>query len=335
MDVRQLRYFLAVARCGSFTAASHRIRTAQPALSAQISKLEAEIGCPLFTRLSRGVALTSAGQRLLAHAEQIVNSLEDARRDVRLFAGLQRAEVVIGLPPLSSLLLTVPLLEAARAKIPQVSVHICEGMSSALRDWLDEGRLDMAIVHNIFPHEVRDAEILFEEDLYVGALASSNLIVGEAMSIDQLASIPLIASSARNGHRRVIDAAAGWNGVKLNIVSEIDSVVGQRELVLRGVGALVMPLLGFENWPKQDIKLVPFSGKGLQASAHLVLGRRKIGAQTLSRTQKLMMKLIGDLIDGGQWPGARRALTSNAKKASRLIRAPGARSDSASPAISS
>ncbi len=76
MEIRQLSYFLAIARCGSFTSAANTLFVAQPALSVQINKLEGELGCALFDRGARGVRLTPAGEELLERAEPIIASIE-------------------------------------------------------------------------------------------------------------------------------------------------------------------------------------------------------------------------------------------------------------------
>src|SRR5258708_34081395 len=80
MEIHQLRYFVAVADEGNFSRAAAKVRVAQPSLSQQIRKLEAEIGQPLFDRLSRSVVLTEAGRCFIEYARQILASLGDARR---------------------------------------------------------------------------------------------------------------------------------------------------------------------------------------------------------------------------------------------------------------
>src|SRR5438477_4635609 len=82
MEIHQLRYFVAVADEGNFSRAAAKVRVAQPSLSQQIRKLEAEIGQPLFDRLPRSVVLTEAGRCLLDYARQILASIGDAQRCV-------------------------------------------------------------------------------------------------------------------------------------------------------------------------------------------------------------------------------------------------------------
>src|ERR1700746_2588414 len=85
MEIQQLRYFVAVADEGSFSRAAAKVRVAQPSLSQQIRKLEAEIGQPLFDRLPRSVVLPDAGHCLIDYARKILSSIDDARRCVGEF----------------------------------------------------------------------------------------------------------------------------------------------------------------------------------------------------------------------------------------------------------
>src|SRR5258705_12097210 len=99
MEIHQLRYFVAVADEGNFSRAAAKVRVAQPSLSQQIKKLEAEVGQPLFDRLSRGVVLTEAGRLLAERARRILSELADARREVSDAAGAVSGTLSVGAIP--------------------------------------------------------------------------------------------------------------------------------------------------------------------------------------------------------------------------------------------
>ena|SRR5437764_1494435 len=100
MEIHQLRYFVAVAEEGSFSRAAGKVRVAQPSLSQQIRKLEAEVGQPLFDRLPRSVVLTEAGRCLIDYARQILASIGDARRCVDELKGEVAGKVAVAqFPP--------------------------------------------------------------------------------------------------------------------------------------------------------------------------------------------------------------------------------------------
>src|SRR6516225_994064 len=96
MELRQLAYFDAVARHGSFTKAARRLHVAQPAVSAQIRRLEAELGTTLLERTTRRVALTHAGELFLARARQALSQLDGARADLAELSAVLRGQVRIG-----------------------------------------------------------------------------------------------------------------------------------------------------------------------------------------------------------------------------------------------
>ena len=147
MDIRQLRYFLGIAEAGSISAAAARLRVAQPALSQQMAKLEAELGARLMERGPRGVMLTGAGEALREHAHVVLRDLERAREAVQAEAGGPvQGNVTIGLPTTVAMVLTLSLLLAMRERHPGVALHLVESQSGHLVEWLRQGRLDVAVL---------------------------------------------------------------------------------------------------------------------------------------------------------------------------------------------
>jgi len=159
MDVRQLRYFLAVARTGSFVKAAEAEGVAQPSLSQMIKKLESELRAPLFDRLGRTVRLTALGEALLPHAESVIRSIELARKAVE--AGRSPVEGVVSVGVIPTLLpgaMAQPLAEFRR-QFPQIHVELVERTTEVLLEKLRLGELDVAII--VLP--VRHAEIVCSE----------------------------------------------------------------------------------------------------------------------------------------------------------------------------
>lgn len=146
MEVHQLRYFVAVAQEGGFSLAAERVRVAQPSLSQQIQKLEAEVGQPLFDRLSRGVSLTEAGQKLLPFARRILTDLGDAQRCVDECQQSVAGTVTLGIIPTIAPYIVRPLLRACAAEHPGVTLHLLEDVTGRLVRSLEHGELDLAVV---------------------------------------------------------------------------------------------------------------------------------------------------------------------------------------------
>ena len=146
MEVHQLRYFVAVAEEGGFSLAAERVRVAQPSLSQQIQKLEAEVGQPLFDRLARGATLTEAGQKLLPFARRILTDLGDAQRSVDECRQQAAGTVALGIIPTVAPYIIRPLLRACAAEHPQIDLHVHEDVTERLVRALEQGEMDLAVV---------------------------------------------------------------------------------------------------------------------------------------------------------------------------------------------
>ncbi len=146
MEVHQLRYFVAVVQEGGFSRAAETVRVAQPSLSQQIQKLEAEVGQPLFDRFARGVSLTEAGHKLLPFARRVLTTLHDARLSVDECRERVAGAVVLGIIPTVAPYVVRSLLRTLRETHPEVSVQIREDMTEPLVRALEQGELDLALV---------------------------------------------------------------------------------------------------------------------------------------------------------------------------------------------
>jgi LysR family nitrogen assimilation transcriptional regulator len=307
MESRQLRYFLAVAECGSFTAAAARIGVAQPALSTQVAKLEGALGCRLFERHARGATLTRAGEHLREEALAIVDHLDRAACETRLIGGTRKQECTIGLPPYAANVLAVPLIAAVAAALPAVELHILDAMGGTLREWFADGRLDLAVVYRVPNEPLEDTTSLISEELHVAIHNDAEIRIGTSVTANELFAIPLIVSTPRNAHRQLLDDVARRKGLLLKVAAEIDSVSGQRKLVLMGAGAAVLPLGDFADWPLERLDLVPVTDPELTASLLVVRGRHVRHNPVVQSIERVVVDLITRLVADGSWRGARMA----------------------------
>lgn len=145
-ELRQLRYFLAVARSGSFTKAAEREAVAQPTVSQQVARLEKTLGVALFERLGRGVRLTRAGERLLVHAESVFRELHQARATLEGLREQVAGRLAVGVIPTVLPYLFSGRLERFRQRYPAVELHLVEEVTERLLEQLTAGDLDLAVV---------------------------------------------------------------------------------------------------------------------------------------------------------------------------------------------
>lgn len=228
-----------MARAGSFSRAASELYIAQPALSRQIAKLEDEIGVPLLIRYGRGVRLTPAGARLLERAEIITHMVNETGEQVRASADEEGGHLAVGLPPTIGALIGADLIKDFRARWPRVTLHLREGLSSSLQEWVLDKRVDLAVVYNQPLLDAFNVRPLFSEPMILigpaGAPARKR-----SYHIRDLADIPLILPGLPHSNRRLVEQAAIQHGVRLRVEIEVDSVALTKQLVKAGLGYSIL-----------------------------------------------------------------------------------------------
>lgn len=242
LELGRLRYFLQVAESGSLSAAAVCLGVAQPALSRQMRRLEAELGVQLLNRTGRGVSLTPAGRRLAQGARVLMQDADQLEREVAGFRLAVAGEAVAGMPPTVGRILALPLTIRARERLPQVSLRLVEEFSGTMVEWLVSGRIDVGVIYGDPGVTKILAEPLVEEEL---ALIGRPQIIGEeaddGVARSELARLPLVLPSRRHSLRRLMEGEAERAGHGLNVVLEIDSLSSLVEAARQGLGATVLP----------------------------------------------------------------------------------------------
>ncbi|MFZ5538491.1 MAG: LysR family transcriptional regulator [Pseudomonadota bacterium] len=245
MDLKQIEYFVQVAELGSFTRASQVMRVAQPAMSRQIRTLELELRQTLFHRNGRGVTLTEAGQRLLAHGRGILQQVARARLDLEDHRSVPAGRLALGLPPSVSRTLTGPLVAAFRERFPNATLTVVEGLSIYILEWLAQGRIDCAVVHPVAASAAVDLKLIVEEPLYLisarGRVRRRGLI-GPAVSLAELAERELVIPSRPHSIRMLVETALAGIGLEPRVGLEIESVPAILDLVERAPLSAVLAL---------------------------------------------------------------------------------------------
>lgn len=232
MDLKQLEYFVHVAELGSFTRASGFLRVAQPALSRQIRSLEVELRQSLFERNGRGVTLTEAGKRLLAHGRGILQQVDRARQDMEDQRGVASGHLTVGLPPSVSRALTAPLVKAFRQRFPKATLTVVEGLSTYMLEWLQIGRIDCAVVYNVTPSATIDLMPVLDEALYVvSARQPGQALTGPPLALASLADLELVMPSRPHSLRMLLETALIAEGRRPHVGIEIESVAAILDLV--------------------------------------------------------------------------------------------------------
>ncbi|XVJ58545.1 MAG: LysR family transcriptional regulator [Tepidisphaera sp.] len=246
MELSALRYFRTIATMGHMTRAAQVLGVTQPALSASMKKLEAEIGAPLLDRTGRGVALTEAGRVFLEHVTDALRQADAGAEAVRRLVGLEEGSIRVGGGATATASLLPPVVSAVRKRFPGVRFYVREAGSAAVATAVLTRELDLGIV--TVPLKGKWG-LPGAEDLLVTPLVDDELRLitppgplgfkarkaGE-FRWEEIAGHPFVAFEGGTAVRAIIDQAAAAAGVRLNVVMELRSIESIKQMVAAGIG---------------------------------------------------------------------------------------------------
>lgn len=309
MDLRQLRYFLAITEHGSFSRAAERLRVAQPALSLHIRKLEEELGVELLVRTPRGIRPTESGEQLAAHARLILGQVDSAREAIRENAAEPRGRVTIGIGASLGPVLTVPLVEAVRRTCPGVSLRIAEGLSGHVLEWLLSGQADLLVSSSAGPAAGITSEATVVERLFLfapaGDPAAAALASGRSdggVPVAGLAGLPLVLPGRPHRLREQMERAARKAGIELSVTVEVDALDHMKSLAARGVGYTVLPLCSVhEEAVSGRLAAYPLTAPALRRSIYLAHATERPLGSAARHVRGLLKAMFAELTDHGRW----------------------------------
>jgi LysR family nitrogen assimilation transcriptional regulator len=241
MELRQLRYFVAIVDLGSLSAAARSLRIAQPALSQQVRKLESELGVSLLERSVRGVVVTEAGRVLYRNAQAVLRQVEQARAQVRSSGATPSGMVSVGFPTTVAATLALPIFMEARRRYPKITLRITESLSGHLAEEVASGKLDMAFLYGSVVMQGMLVEALFEEELFLVMRAGFRKGHRRRADLGQLASQGMLLPSRAHGLRHAAEQIARDAGAELRVIAEIDSLPVLKGAVELGAGITILP----------------------------------------------------------------------------------------------
>ncbi|MBS0493395.1 MAG: LysR family transcriptional regulator [Proteobacteria bacterium] len=310
MELRQLRYFVRVVELGSMGRAALDLDLVQSALSQQITKLEGELATRLLQRTSRGVVPTEAGAAFfrearltLRHAEQAVRVAQQARLS---------GTVTVGLAPTTAGALGLPLMQAMRARYPDVRLHMVEGMSGHLSAMLHAREIDMAVLFDTRLHQAQLAgrgqrwqiEPLLEEDLFLMRAAAAPSLPAE-IALADLQGEPLILPTGPHGLRSTLDTAFAGAGVVPQVVLEVDSLAMVMAAVDAGLGSTIQPWAALGRYPDAATRFQSARLAGVpvrRVNLLCTLSDEEMSPAALA-TRVVLLDCARSLVSTGQWAG--------------------------------
>jgi LysR family transcriptional regulator, hca operon transcriptional activator len=293
MELRHLRYFVAVAEEGSLTvAAERRLHTAQPSLSRQIRDLEYEVGVPLMVRNARGIELTAAGRVFLEHARLALGQTQAAIDAARRAAQPAKPSFALGFLTGQELEWMPEVMHILRDELPNIDVTISSQTSPELADGLMRSRLDLAFLRPEPNLPALEYQVVVQEPIVVVMPSDHRLAAREAIAIQDIAAETFLGmSKTAPSLQMVIGDYLKRSGIEIHPSHEIDNLAMAISLVASTRGVTLLPAYArtFLPW---SVTSRPLEGE--TPTIDLVIGYQKANRSPIL---KLFLSRIDDLID--------------------------------------
>jgi LysR family hca operon transcriptional activator len=300
MELRHLRYFIAVAEAGSMKlAAESRLHTAQPSLSRQMRDLEHEVGAALFTRSVRGVELTTAGRAFLDHARLSLTQAEAAVEAARRAARPAKPTFAVGFLTGQEAAWLTRATRILSDELPNIEIRVSSGFSVTLAEDLKQGRVDIAFLRHE-PDPDLAFKLVLQEPLVAILPRTHRLAARKTLDPLDLAGetfigiseIPRVLRGAVNGYLK-------RSGVKVTPRFGIDNFAMAMSLVTSERGVALLPI-SVEDYLPPSIVSRPLKGK--QPTVDLMIGYRRDNASPILKT---LLSRIDGLVDRAPRSGAK------------------------------
>jgi LysR family nitrogen assimilation transcriptional regulator len=300
MDLRQLRYFVAIVQAGSLVRAARQLRVAQSAVSHHLNSLESELDRQLVTRGPKGVVLTDVGAVLYRHAETILRYVESAKQAVVSALNVPSGRVSIGFPSAMAPILSYELFTRVRTVYPQIVMHLSDASSGLLHERLVNGRLDIAVLYADQRERGLAVEpLLLEELFYITADPDTSPI-----TVADAAQRPLLVPGPGSISRHVAEEAFKKHGLIVTSIGEINTLSALRRAIASGIGNAILSWAALHDGDRTialnyrriaDAKLVrPV------ALCFSEVGQRSPAIEAVAQTLK---SLVRELVESGHWQG--------------------------------
>ena len=306
MELRQLRYFVAIVDHGSLSRAARVLHVAQPALTQQIQHLEEELKAHLLHRSAQGVLATDAGKTFYEHAQAILKQVSDARSAVTQSTDKPTGTVALGIPQSVSGAFALPLLTAVRATYPEISLQLTEELSGSLFEQLRSGRINLALLFDDGQLTAFASTPLVEEEMMFITRAGSNFAVrGKTITLAKAIGVPLILPGLQHGVRPRIENIVRGAGLSINHVIDINSVAILKSALLADLGATILPVAPVLSEIERGVMVAcPITGARISRTVSLCASKNIPLTNAAAAVERIVLEVTKNLCSSGRWLGA-------------------------------
>lgn len=311
MELRQLRYFVAIVDHGALSRAAQVLHIAQPALTQQLRQLEDELGAQLLHRSAQGVLCTDAGKIFYQHAQAILKQVIDAKAAVTQSTDRPSGTVALGLPQSISGALALPLLLAAQQRYPEIELQLTEELTGNLIEQLKSGRINLAVLFDDGQmHGFASTPVLEEQMLFVlrndSQLAqTANIFADTTVTLAQAVACTLILPGIAHGVRPGIESTARAHGLSLTRVIEINSVAILKSAILADMGATIIPAAPLLDEIERGQMLALPLAPAIARTITLCTAKTIPLTNAASAVARLVLEVADQLCETGRWRGTR------------------------------
>jgi LysR family nitrogen assimilation transcriptional regulator len=302
MELRQLRYFLAVASEGTYGRAAQKLHVAQPALSRQIQKLEQELGATLFFRHSHGVTLTDAAIDIKARAQHIIDEVRAVAQMARESASGVKGRLRIGVSPGTAEILAYPLSKLFLDRYPEFRCELVSMLTPARIELLREGKVAFAVMNA--PSVVEGLRIfpLMREPLCLICRSDDRRFPMDVIDLQDLAHVPLVlGGTLDSGVRSILASSFETAGLQLHTVAEVNTAGASKALVLEGLGPTVhVAAMARTEIQRGELRALPICN--LHSVRVLACPIDMPITQPMREMMSTVRACLSDLVAGGKWP---------------------------------
>ncbi|WP_068086396.1 LysR family transcriptional regulator [Novosphingobium rosa] len=296
MDFERWKLFLKVAEMGSLSKVAVVMKRRQPVISRHINALEIECGCTLFYRTGRGVALTEVGEAILPRVQTMVRESEQIMMDIKGQAGVPVGAVSVGLLP--SVRIAADFLGLAMDKFPQVTLHLTEAAAGQLAEQVATGRIDLALVLREPGSLGLTDEALLTMPLCVVGPPGDPITSQRAVSLAQIAGLPLIQAKPPNALRLHIEQSARRAGVQLTYGPQIDALATQKQVIAGGMGYTITTRMAVREEVAQGLlSAADITEPRMDLMLVLVRSNQRPATLAIRKIARLLAELVRKLPD--------------------------------------
>jgi LysR family transcriptional regulator, transcription activator of glutamate synthase operon len=296
MELRQIIYFIEVAKREHVTEAAQNLHVAQSAVSRQISLLEAELGIPLFTREGRNVKLTQIGRLFLDYAERAVSELDKAKEKIEDYLNPEQGVIRLGFATSLSIPTLPMVLSEFRNAHPDVSFQLHQGSTRYLIDSIEKGHLDIAFAAPVpTNHENVKGTIFYMERLWAILPANHPLAEASSLQLSELRQEAFVSFREGLPLYQSVKEACQAAGFKPKLAFEGEDIDTIKALVASGFGVALLPEQTTLDLPN-DIARVPISEPDVSRPVGIMIPRRRELAPS-ERMLYLFLRSFYDRLD--------------------------------------